>query len=197
MLPVLWRWRSRRLERSLALEIRVGTSERGEVLIYVERIRGGNRDIGPAKRVSILAKAELCSRVFAFPMSCGRCAARMSWSITKTDRSCRRRMVTSFPTVLQRDSLLIMGYKKVFCHRRKRRASSRSVFSYLIRKFLQAREFFWCNLELLTFSTTPDSEACQDWVKRKLVGSVAVWMVWPLLCGPVAARARSAMRWQS
>jgi hypothetical protein len=40
MLPVLWRWRSRRLERSLALEIRVGTSERGEVLIYVERIRG-------------------------------------------------------------------------------------------------------------------------------------------------------------
>jgi hypothetical protein len=39
--PVLPRWRSRRLERSLALEIRVGTSERGEVLIYVEHIRKG------------------------------------------------------------------------------------------------------------------------------------------------------------
>jgi hypothetical protein len=38
--PVVLRSRSRRLERSLALETRVGTSERGEVLIYVRRIRG-------------------------------------------------------------------------------------------------------------------------------------------------------------
>src|ERR1700722_132105 len=38
--PVLLRSRSRRLERSLALETRVGTSERGEILIYVGRIRG-------------------------------------------------------------------------------------------------------------------------------------------------------------
>lgn len=69
------------MERSLALEIRVGTSERGEVLIYVEHIRGGYRGIGPAKRVSIPAEVELC-KIFAFPISCGQCAARMSWSMT-------------------------------------------------------------------------------------------------------------------
>ena len=39
--PVSWRSRSRsrRLDLSLALDIRVGTSERAEVLIYVWRIR--------------------------------------------------------------------------------------------------------------------------------------------------------------
>lgn len=42
---------------------------------------GGYRGIGPAKRVSIPAEVELC-KIFAFPISCGQCAARMSWSMT-------------------------------------------------------------------------------------------------------------------
>src|ERR1700733_4940904 len=72
----------------------------------------GYRDIGPAKRVNIPAKVELC-RVFVFPMSCGRCAARMNWSVTmKTDRSCRQGMATPLSHCPAARFLLIMGYKK-------------------------------------------------------------------------------------